>query len=46
LLQKGYKISEARNQITRYIAKVTYAILKNQIPYRAYQWRELKKVSA
>jgi len=43
LLQKGYSISEAKNQIARYIAKVTYAIMKNREPYRAYQWRESKE---
>lgn len=46
LLKKGYIISEARNQIARYIAKVSYAIMKNKIPYKAYQWRELKKIAA
>lgn len=46
LLPKGYSLSEARNQIARYIAKVSYAIMKNKIPYRAYQWRELKKTAA
>lgn len=43
LLKKGYSISEAKNQIARYIAKVTYAIMKNREPYRVYQWRENKK---
>lgn len=43
LLQKGYSISEAKNQTARYIAKVTYAIMKNRQPYRAYQYRENKK---
>jgi len=43
LLQKGYSISEAKNQIARYIAKVSYAIMKNREPYRAYQWRESKE---
>jgi len=43
LLKKGYSISEAKNQIARYIAKVTYAIMKNREPYRAYQYRESKK---
>jgi transposase len=46
LLKQGYSISEARNQIARYIAKVSYGVMKNEIPYRAYQWRELKKVAA
>ncbi len=43
LLKKGYTILEAKNQIARYIAKVTYAIMKNRTPYRAYQWRENKE---
>jgi len=43
LLKKGYSISEAKNQIARYIAKVTYAIMKNREPYRAYQYRENQK---
>lgn len=46
LLKQGYSISEARNQISRYIAKVSYGVMKNKIPYRAYQWRELKKAAA
>lgn len=46
LLQKGYSIPEAKNQIARYIAKVTYAIMKNKQPYRAYQFRENKKLKA
>ena len=40
LLQCGYGFAEARNQISRYIAKVSYAVIKNKIEYRAYQWRE------
>ena len=44
LLNKGLPISEAKNQIARYIAKVTYAIMKNREPYRAYQYRESKKI--
>src|SRR3990172_7093908 len=43
LLQKGHPIAEAKNQIARYIAKVTYAVMKNKKPYKAYQWRELNK---
>jgi len=46
LLKQGYNIPESKNQIARYIAKVSYAVMKNKIPYRAYQWRELKKVAA
>ena len=36
LLKKGYSISEAKNQIARYKAKVTYVIMKNREPYSAY----------
>lgn len=43
LLKEGYSITESKNQIARYIAKVTYAIMKNREPYRAYQYRENKK---
>ena len=46
LLQKGYSIKDAKNQIARYIAKVTYAIMKNKQPYRAYQFRGNKKQTA
>ena len=40
LLQKNYSYEDARNQIARYIAKVSYAIMKYQTDYRPYQWRE------
>lgn len=43
LLQTGSDFAEARNQISRYIAKVSYAVIKNKIEYRAYQWREKNK---
>lgn len=40
LLQTGCGFEEARNQITRYIAKVSYAVIKNQTEYQPYQWRK------
>ena len=42
LLQQGLSIEKARHQISRYISKVSYAVMKNKIEYRAYQWRESK----
>jgi transposase len=42
LLNHGESFENARNQIARYIAKVSYAVMKNNIEYRAYQWRESK----
>ena len=43
LIENKYSIQDARNEIARYIAKVTYAIMKNGTDYRPYQWRESKK---
>lgn len=40
LIRDGYNLDSAANQIARYIAKVSYAVMKYQQPYRAYQWRE------
>ena len=40
LIQNNTSIEDARNQIARYIAKVTYAIMKYKTDYRPYQWRE------
>ena len=42
LIKHGESFENARNQIARYIAKVSYAVMKNDIEYRAYQWRESK----
>jgi transposase len=42
LLQEGLSVEKARHQIARYISKVSYAVIKNKIEYRAYQWRESK----
>lgn len=43
LLQKGLSYKDARNEIARYIAKVSYGVMKNKTDYRPYQWRESKK---
>ena len=40
LLKNGLDHKTARNQIARYIAKVTYGIMKNGTQYQAYQWRK------
>lgn len=40
LLQNNYSYEDARNQIARYIAKGSYAVMKNKTDYRPYQWRE------
>lgn len=47
MLNRGLSPDKARHQIARYIAKVTYAILKNKTKYRPYQWQEsIKKKNA
>jgi len=43
LLQSNYSHEDARNQIARYIAKVSYAVMKYKTDYRPYQWREGKQ---
>lgn len=43
LLKNNYSYHDARNQIARYIAKITYAIMLHGTDYRPYQWREAKK---
>ena len=43
LLQNNYSYEDARNEIARYIAKVSYAVMKNKTDYRPYQWREGKQ---
>jgi hypothetical protein len=40
LIQNNYSYEDARNQIARYIAKASYAVMKNGTDYRPYQWRE------
>jgi hypothetical protein len=43
IIEKKLEESAARNQIARYIAKVSYAVMKNKQEYQAYQWRREKK---
>lgn len=43
LLREGYQIEHAQNQIARYIAKASYAVMKNKEGYKAYQWRKSKE---
>ena len=40
LLKQGASEKEARNTITRYIAKSTYAMMKNNTNYKPYSWRK------
>lgn len=40
LLGEGIDAKKAFNAIARYIAKVSYSIMKNGEKYRPYQWRE------
>lgn len=41
-LAKGISEEKARNSVARYIAKVTYAIMKNGKPYQGYERKEEK----
>lgn len=41
LLKKGIPEKEAKNRITRYIAKSTYAMMKNNTKYKPYNWRKV-----
>jgi transposase len=43
LLQSNLSYEDARNEIARYIAKVSYAVMKTKTDYRPYQWRESKQ---
>jgi transposase len=45
LLAKGLSDDHARNAIARYIATVTYGILKTGTPYDPYRWRTTAKVA-
>lgn len=38
--KKGLAEDRARNQIARYIAKISYGMLKNQKKYKPYRWRK------
>ena len=40
MLRKGIPQKEARNTICRYIAKATYAMMKNGTEYKPYSWRK------
>jgi transposase len=40
LLTLGLSARDARNEVARYIAKVSYGILKNKNKYIPYQWRK------
>jgi len=42
LLQNNYSYEDVRNQIARYMAKVSYAIMKYKTDYRPYQCGESK----
>jgi len=43
MLREGIPQKEARSTISRYIAKVTYAMMKNGTEYKPYSWRREKK---
>ncbi len=43
LLGKGYTESEARNEIARYICRVSLAMMKHETPYKPYSWRNTMK---
>jgi transposase len=40
LLELGTSIPDARNSVARYIAKVSYGMLKNKGEYIPYKWRD------
>ena len=40
LLSKGITEHKARHSVARYIAKATYAMMKNKTPYKPYMWRK------
>lgn len=40
LLRKGLSEDKARNQIARYIARISYGMLKNGEKYDPYRWRK------
>jgi len=44
LLQRGISEENARNQLSRRIAIITYGILKTGTQYKPYKWRESKQV--
>lgn len=40
LLKGGYSQKDARNAVTRYLAKCFYAVMKNRTNYEPYHWRK------
>jgi len=46
LLKEGLSFTNAKNEISRYIAKSVYGVMKYKTDYRSYQWRENKKKAA
>ncbi|MGD8780778.1 MAG: transposase [Ignavibacteria bacterium] len=42
MLKEGKSQKEAKNTITRYIAKSTYSMMKNDTNYKPYSWRNNK----
>ncbi|MEJ2055127.1 MAG: transposase, partial [Calditrichaceae bacterium] len=46
LLEKGIAEHNARNAVARYIAKVSYGMLKSGLEYQPYKWREGKVESS
>lgn len=40
LIGKGFTERQARNEVARYIARVSLAMLKNGMRYKAYSWRK------
>ena len=40
LLKKGATEYKARHAVARYIAKATYAMMKNGTPYKPFSWRK------
>ena len=43
LLSQGISAWNARHEVARYIAKVSYGMMKHQSPYHPYQWRKNRK---
>ena len=43
MLKEGVSQKNARNEITRYIAKVTLAMIKNGSKYEPFKWRKKEK---
>ncbi len=46
MLKDGYSQKDARNAITRYLAKSFYAIMKNGTDYEPYYWRKEPEIRA